>query len=272
MKAFFAAIAAILPVAMLAQHQGDAGAAPPPTNQQEIKLPPPEPFPQYDKRGWPRPVMDDAKHSFTLFERLEYVPSGGGGEFAWDFLRWQGGDYRRIWFKSEGEQSFLGDGEGGGDIEIHYGRLVRPFVDFLTGIRFEGQWGERSRGRVSIGAGYQTLAPYVVESELFAYLSQSGQFSFSGTFSRDFYLSQRMILQPRLETNLALNEDRRFGSAAGLQDVDLSLRLRFELRRELAPYIGISGRWLFGGTASAANGRGEDTNRFRFMAGLRMWF
>lgn len=257
-------------------HQGH-GATPPAQRQQQQQgqiptFPPPEPFPNYDKRGWPKPVMDEVKYSFTLFERLEYLPSGRGGEFAWDVISWHGGDYRRIWVKSEGEQSFLGEGEGGGDIEIHSGRLIKPFVDFLVGARLEGRWGGGSRGRVSIGAGFQALQSYVVESEAFAYISQSGQIYFNATAARDFYLSQRMVLQPRIETNLALNRDRHFGSEAGLQDLDLSLRLRFEVSREFAPYIGVSARWLFGGTASAARSRGEETNRFRFIAGLRFWF
>ena len=258
------------------QHQGHGGT--PSAQQQQQQqgqnptFPPPDPFPQYDKRGWPKPVMDDMKYSFTLFERLEYLPNGGGGELAWDVISWHGGDYRRIWVKSEGEQSFRGGREGSGDIEVHMGRLIKPFVDFLVGARFEGQWGGGSRGRVSVGAGFQALQPYVVESEAFVFLSQSGQIYFNATAARDFYLSQRMVLQPRIETNLALNRDRRFGSEAGLQDLDLSLRLRYEIRREFAPYIGVSGRWLFGGTASAARSRGDETSGLRFIFGLRFWF
>ena len=253
-------------------HQGHGGTTAPIQQGQNPTFQPAEPFPQYDKRGWPKPVMDDLKYSFTLFERLEYLPSGGGGELAWDVLSWHGGDYRRIWLKSEGEQSFLGDREGEGDVEIHMGRLIKPFVDLLTGVRLEGAWGDRTLGRVSVGAGFQTLQPYVVESEAFVFLSQSGQIYFNGTFSRDFYLTQRVVLQPRVETNFALNSDRRFGSEAGLQDFDLSLRVRYEIRRELAPYIGVSGRWLFGGTASAARSRGEEASRYRFIVGVRMWF
>lgn len=257
------------------QHQGHGGTPLAQQQQQQGQnptFPPPEPLPQYEKRGWPKPVMDDMKYSFTLFERLEYLPNGGGGELAWDAISWHGGDYRRIWVKSEGEQSFRGGREGSGDIEVHMGRLIKPFVDFLVGARFEGQWGGGSRGRVSVGAGFQALQPYVVESEAFVFLSQSGQIYFNATAARDFYLSQRMVLQPRIETNLALNRDRRFGSEAGLQDLDLSLRLRYEIRREFAPYIGVSGRWLFGGTASAARSRGDETSGLRFIFGLRFWF
>ncbi len=256
------------------QHQGHGD--PPPAGQTpkaiEFKLPPPEPLPPVNKQGWPKPVIDNETFSFTLFERLEYLPSGGGGAFAWDVTSWRGGDYRRVWFKTEGEHGFQSGGEGEGDLEIHYGRLIRPFYDFLTGLRFEGQWGGGTRGRVSIGAGLQGLAPYMFETEAFVFLSQSGQLYFNGTFTRDWYQTQRLILQPRVEVNAALNSDRRFGSGAGLNDLDLSLRLRYEIRREFAPYIGVSVRWLFGETAGLARGKGEDTSRLRFIAGLRMWF
>lgn len=235
-------------------------------------FPPPETLPIQDKRDWPAPVMDDMTYSFYLFERLEYLPSGGGGNAAWDFLGWTGGDYRRIWIKSEGEQSLLSGGEGEGDLEVHYGRLVRPFWDFLTGVRLDGRWGNGTRGRLSVGAGFQGLAPYVFETEAFVYLSQNGQFSFTGSASRDLYLTQRLAIQPRIEMNAALTPDRAFGIGSGLNDVDVSLRLRYEIRRQFAPYIGVSWRQQFGQTASFSRASGEDASRFRIVAGVRMWF
>lgn len=235
-------------------------------------FPPPETLPVQDKRDWPAPVMDDMTYSFNLFDRLEYLPSGGGGSVAWDFLGWTGGDYRRIWIKSEGEQSLLSGGEGEGDLEIHYGRLVRPFWDFLTGVRLDGRWGDGTRGRLSIGAGFQGLAPYVFETEAFVYLSQNGQFSFTGSAARDLYLTQRLAIQPRFEVNAALTPDRRFGMGSGLNDIDVSLRLRYEIRRQFAPYIGVSWRQQFGQTASFSRASGEDASRFRIVAGVRMWF
>ena len=255
------------------QHQGHDMT--PPAGQQPagtFKLPPPGTQPNLNKQGWPSPVMDSETYSFNLFERLEYLPSGGGGGLTWDFVGWRGGDYHRIWYKTEGDQGFQSDGSGEGDIEIHYGRLVAPFFDLLTGVRVEQQWGDRSRTRFSIGAGLQGLSPYIFDTEAFVFLSQNGRLSFNGNAARDLYLTQRFAVQPRIETNLSLQSDRDFGVGAGLNDLELGVRLRYEIRREFAPYVGVTWQQQFGETASLSRARGDDTSRFRIVLGVRLWF
>jgi copper resistance protein B len=213
------------------------------------------------------PVADEQRFSFLLFDRLEY----GGDGLHWDLLGWQGGDVHRWWFKSEGDQSTRARG-GEADVQFLRGRLISPFLDLQYGLRFEGQWGDGTRGRAFAVIGLQGLAPYRYEIEPALFISQEGDVSARFTATYDTVLTQRLILQPRLETNLALQRVERFGVGSGLNDLELALLLRYEIRREFAPYIGISWKNSFGDSARFLRREGLDPHRLQFLVGVRAWF
>jgi len=217
-------------------------------------------------REIPSPVADDEHFGFLLFDRLEYSPDG----LHWDILGWQGGDVHRWWFKSEGDQSIRGRG-GEADVQFLRGRLISPFLDLQYGLRFEGQWGDGTRGRAFAVIGLQGLAPYRYEIEPVLFISQEGDVSARFTATYDTVLTQRLILQPRLETNLALQRVERFGVGSGFNDLELALLLRYEIRREFAPYIGISWKNSFGDSARFLRREGLDPHRLQFLVGVRAW-
>lgn len=222
--------------------------------------------------GWPSPVNDSAFNSFLLFDLLEFQHAPNVETARWDVVGWYGGDTERVWFKSEGRYNgALRTGEM--DLQLLYGRLIFPFVDLQAGVRYEQQlsW-DNGLGRGFAVLGVQGLVPYGMELEAAIFLSQDGDLSTRVTLAQDFLLTQRLILQPRFELNAALQSATRYGVGAGLNDIEVGLRLRYEIVREFAPYVGVS--WLnsFGETATLRSAGGENRNVFQLVAGFRMWF
>jgi copper resistance protein B len=128
--------------------------------------------------------------------------------------------------------------------------------------------------RTSLAIGVLGLAPYRFEIAPTIYLTQDGDTLAKFSGSTDLLFTQRLILQPRLDANVAFSEVKRssFRVGKGLNDVELGVRLRYEIRRELAPYVGVSWKRSYGGTADLQRRAGEDTRETRVLVGLRMWF
>lgn len=225
-----------------------------------------------DRSGWPSPTADDATYTFMLFDLLEYQRVGSVNALRWDFLGWRGGDRNRFWLKSEGELNFESPLGGEADLQLLYGRLISPFFDLQLGVRFEQHYERDSKPRrVFAVIGLQGLAPGRFEVEPALFLSNKGKVSGRFTGSLDLYQTQRLILQPRLETEFAAQRDDEFGVERGLSDVELGVRLRYEIRREFAPYFGVSYRRSFGATRERVLREGGAPNEVQFSVGVRMW-
>lgn len=220
----------------------------------------------------PPPIHDDQSYSYTLFDLLEYRPNGSDSDVRWDIESWRGGDYRRFVVKTEGERSTIGD-DYDADLQLLSSRLVRPFTEIQYGVRLQGR---KFRGanvaRPQAVLGVEARVPYNYEIESALYLDPRGNVSADFTATKDLLLTQRLILQGRFETDLALQEVERFGLGSGVQSIDLGLRLRYEIRREFAPYIGISYGKSYGRTATYIRQSGGEPSQTRFVAGVRLWF
>ena len=223
----------------------------------------------------PPPIEDSMLHSFSLFELLEYrFNSSGPDMFVWDFVGWYGGDYNRLWIKTEGRQKLSGINKGEGDLQLLYGRLIAPFWDLQLGVRAKSNLGSglRDNTRTYAVIGLQGLAPGNFDVEPAIYISDRGEVSAELTVSADLYLTQRLILQPRFQGEVSLQGDDRFGTGEGVTDTDIGLRLRYEIRREIAPYIGISWLRSYGETARIARQEGETSDTVALVIGLRLWW
>lgn len=211
------------------------------------------------------------RHTFVLGDVLEVRAKGSDSEFRWDIEGWHGGDYNRIWFKSEGEQSATRP-ERNLDFQLLYGRFVRRYYDLQIGARAETRTfrgASVTRGQAVIGI--EGLVPYRYEIETALFISHQGDVSGRLTFTRDYLLTQRLILQGRFESNIAAQRVERFGVGRGLNDIEPGLRLRYEIHRQFAPYFGISwDRKLFG-TADFLRQEGGNPSQVRFVAGIRLW-
>ena len=223
----------------------------------------------------PPPIEDSMLHSFSLFELLEYrFNSSGPDMFVWDFVGWYGGDYNRLWVKTEGRQKLSGVNKGEGDLQLLYGRLIAPFWDLQLGVRAKSNLGSglRDNTRTYAVIGLQGLAPGNFDVEPAIYISDRGEVSAELTVSADLYLTQRLVLQPRFQGEVSVHGDDRFGTGSGVTETDIGLRLRYEIAREIAPYIGVSWLRSYGETARISRQEGETTESVALVVGLRLWW
>jgi len=217
-------------------------------------------------------VADNAIRTFVLFDQLEQRDVRGAHPVAWDIIGWVGGDFNRFWFKSSGAHATRG---GGADAEFEalYGRLVAPFWDLQIGARVDTRVDDGARRtRASALVALEGLAPYWFELEPSLSISDRGDIAAEFKATYDLFVTQRLIVQPRLDLRAAVQEVRSFGVGSGLNDAAIGLRLRYELRRKLAPYAGINWTRSFAGTADLARAAGERTSTAALLGGIRVWF
>jgi len=209
-----------------------------------------------------------ATYHQILFNLAEYQARRGHNGYRWSGEAWVGGDLDRLVIKSEGEGSFHGRLESG-DLQALYSRTIDPYWNLQAGVRQSVGFGpDRPYAVLSI----EGLAPYWLEVEGSFFLSSKGDLLGRAEVYYDQRLTQRLILQPRAELNFAAQDVRENRIGGGLSDVELGLRLRYEIRRELAPYVGISWERRVGGTARLARAAGEDAASSSLVAGIRFWF
>ena len=229
--------------------------------------PPPDHFPD--------PVPDDELRAFLLFEQLEYRLRDGGGEdeLGWEGQGWVGFDYDKLWVKLEGESVFEGPDAGESEVDVLYSRLVTPFWNVQAGVQYASEWESGDYDdRWSAAVALQGLAPGMFELDTSLYLSEDADLTAAIEGEYNLRLTQRLVLQPRVELGFAAQDvsERRLG--AGMTDANLDLRLRYELKRELAPYVGVRYRVLVGETGNRAEAAGLDDDAFFGFAGLRLAF
>ena len=218
-------------------------------------------------------MMDRVRRVFLLTEVLEVAPGVAGTPITLDGTGWIGGDYHRVFLNVDAEQPTRGGREVDLRGDVNYGRLVSPFWSALVGVRVESRRGEvgplRTRGLLHVGL--EGLAPGWFTLEPSLYVSPTGKVSGRVSGTTDFLLTQRLIVQPRAELNAVVQRVPEFLYAPGLTDAELSVRLRYEFRRDLAPYVGLSWFRRTGGSAGLARAAGESDRAMGLVAGLRVW-
>lgn len=202
-----------------------------------------------------------------VLDRFEYRAREGRDGFLWDGKAWYGGDLDRVWLESEGEGSF-GEGVEDADISLLYGRAISPWFDLQAGVRQDLAGPERTY----LDLGIQGLAPYLFEVEADLYLSTKGDLTAKAEVELDQRITQRLIVQPRAEIALAAQDVPELGIGAGVDTIEAGLRLRYEIAREFAPYVGIEQEWKLGGSADYARAASEDPSVTNFVVGVRFWF
>ena len=204
----------------------------------------------------------------ALLDQFEGRLGASGGAVRWDGQGWIGGDYDKLWIKSEGK--VRDDGRvADGDHELLYDRAVSTYFDLQAGLRSDL---DSLSTRNWAAFGVQGLAPLFFEVQATGFVSDNGHLAAKFQGSYDLLLTQRLILQPQLELNLYSRADPKRHDGAGLSDIDAGLRLRYEITRKLAPYAGITYSGQFGGTANFARQAGESPSDLRFVVGIHQWF
>lgn len=218
---------------------------------------------------WVMPMMGDQPFWMVLLDRFEYGDSNDGDSRLWDAQAWYGGDYNKLYFKTEGEGN-TGEALETAELQVLYDRLIAPFWSLQAGVRHDVRPSAADVSYATVGV--QGLAPQWFETDLAAYVSEDGDVSLRAEFEYDLLLTQRLVLQPRLEINASLDDVPELGLASGLNGTEAGLRLRYEIKREFAPYIGVRWERLHGDTRDLARAEGEPLSRTSFVIGLRAWF
>lgn len=216
--------------------------------------------------------MDDTRgFGKLIFDQLEWRDAGPAeARAAWDAQGWYGGDYNRLWVKTEGQYVPNGVAKGthDADVELLWNRVVSRWWNLQAGGRQDFGSG---RSRTWMSLGVQGLAPQWFETEAAVYVSDEGRTAARVKAQYDLLLTQRVVVQPFAEANLYGRSDQERGVGSGLSDLELSLRLRYEIRREFAPYLGVVWLRRFGGTARLAEAAGGTRSDLEITFGLRIW-
>jgi len=208
----------------------------------------------------------------TLFfqsDRFEYQSREGSPILLWDLQGWYGGDTDKLWLKSEGELDLDASRFEEAEVQALYSRAISPYFDLQAGIRHDLEPGPSTSYGV---LGIQGLVPYRFEVDAATFLSEDGDLTARIEAEYELLLTQRLILQPRAEIALSLQDVPQLGVGSGLGSLQLGARLRYEFDRQFAPYIGVAWTRDFGDTADFTRAEGGDPAALSFVAGVRIWY
>ena len=257
------------------QHGNNSYGAPPPTHSGSsaqlglIPLPAQRPA-QLDgiAENLPKPEMGDRElFGSVIVDRLEMASAQSDFFMTYDWQAWFGGDYNKAVVRLEGEidQGSFKNARN----ELLWGHALTPYWDSHLGIRYDSGLGA---GRTWGALGFQGYAPYRVYVEATGYVGEGGRTAFRLETEYDLLITQKLILQPRIEMNFYSRRDPSRLISSGLSNIEAGLRLRYELKREFAPYIGIEWASAFGSAADQIRAQGVKPEETRFIAGVHFWF
>ncbi len=212
--------------------------------------------------------MGGSSVSKFIIDRLEWQNQSGADGYLWDAQGWIGGDIDKFWWKTEGEGE-VGGGVESAEIQALWSHAIGPFFDFQAGARYDIR---PEPDRPSLVIGVQGLAPYMFEIDAAAFLSSKGDISATIEAEYDQRITQKLILQPRVEINFAAQDIPEYGLGSGLSSIEAGVRLRYQFSKQLAPYIGLDWERRTGATARFARADGEDPSKTRLVIGVRSWF
>ena len=211
-------------------------------------------------------VRDNALNYFVLFDQLEWERGAGDIGLGWDTKGWVGFDRERLWLRAEGQRA--GDRVTDAQTHLFYGRAISPWWSLLAGIRQDFRPGP---AQTWAAVGVRGLAPYWFDVEATAYFGASGRTHVRVETEYEFLLTNRLILQPNIEMEIYGKSDPEHFRDSGLATLDAGIRLRYQIRREFAPYVGVVWHNKYFGTADMARAAGERVGGARLALGVRFW-
>lgn len=203
-----------------------------------------------------------------LVDQLEHRWRDGENSVDWELRGWIGGDTHKFWVNARGSKPVEGGVEKA-EFQFLYSRMVSEFWDVQAGIRYDVRPQPQTTYAV---AGVKGIAPYYFDVTAQAFLSDEGNLSGRIEAEYDVLITQKLILQPLAEINLSAQRVRELDLGRGISNIELGLRLRYEVVKEFAPYVGVSWERKLGETANIARRHGEDPSDLAFLAGVRFWF
>jgi copper resistance protein B len=255
---WFCFVAALSLLSLLEARSSGAQTASPPLPTADGKHP-----------DWGPPVRDNQVLAHALFEQLEGRSIDSSQMLRWDAQGWMGTDMNRLWIKSEG----FSDGRemSDGDQEALYDRPIprMRYFDAQVGVRADLDSGPR---RAWAAVGVEGLAPWFFEFAPTLYIRDGGHIAGRVESSWELNITQRLVLEPQAELNFYSKDDESRKIGSGLADLDGGVRVRYEIRRKFAPYVGFAYSGGYNGTATYERQAGEAVNNRSFVFGLRTWY
>ncbi|KAA8699565.1 copper resistance protein B [Pseudomonas proteolytica] len=269
-------IATFAPVALVSaetkdhsQMQGMTPATPAASSQSRTPIPPltdADRAAVYNAPGG-HVVHDSGINSLFVIDQLEWQGSDDGRAVGWDAKGWMGGDIDRLWLRTEGERA-KGKTEKA-EVQALWGHAISPWWDVVAGMRQDFKPGDSQSWAAF---GLQGMALYNFEAEATLFVGEGGQTAARLEGDYDILLTNRLVLQPTAEANFYGKNDPGRGIGSGLAQTEVGVRLRYEIRREFAPYVGVTWNRAYGQTAEYARDEGEDRSEVRWVLGVRLWF
>ena len=212
-------------------------------------------------------LSDDPLLTYFKADKFELRDTNEGSAFVWEIDAWLGKDLNKLWVKSGGER-VSGETESN-EIDLLYSMGVSSFWDFQIGLRHEFKPDSSEN---SLGVGFMGVAPYLFEVDASLFVNDDDLFNARLDVEYEYMFSQRLVLIPNLEMNLYSDDDETRGIGSGLSNVELGLRLHYEIIREISPYIGINYEKNFGDSADFISDAGEEVSDTQVVAGVSFWF
>lgn len=212
-------------------------------------------------------AKDDPVLTMAKLDQFEVRDADESDPLVIEGQAWIGQDLKKLWLKAEFEYADSGTEEV--ELQALYSRAIAPFWDVQVGLREDFQPNPSRSWAV---LGIQGLAPYFFEVDAAVFLGESGRTALRLEAEYELLFTQRLILTPEMEINFFGQNDRATSTGSGLSEIELGLRLRYEIRREFAPYIGINWSRKYGNTADFSRLEGVNVSDTQFVAGVRAWF
>jgi copper resistance protein B len=217
-------------------------------------------------------MQDNAPVAMLLVDQLETLHGGNANGHSWEAEGWVGNDINKVWLRTEGERR-AGRLEDG-DVEALWNHAIAAYWSSQLGLRQDFGQGP---GRRWAAFGVQGLLPYWFELEATGYVSDSGRTAARFRANYDVLFTQQLVLQPELEVNLYGQSDPARRVRSGLSDAQLGLRLRYEITRQFAPYVGLVWTHRFAHAADLLPGAeagetGGSSFERQWTVGVRFWF
>lgn len=213
-------------------------------------------------------MADKISVTKILVDELELTTNKQGEGISWSGQITSGPDNDKLLLRSQGLKQSGERLDPESSTEAFWWHGQRPFWGTILGVRQDiGPGAHRW-----IGGGIEGLAPYWFDVQLTGYVGDDGRLAARLKASYDVLLTNRLILVPQLESNAYSKAapDRRLGG--GLSNLELGLRIRYEIHRKVAPYVGFVWERSFGETADFRRLAGENPTERRFVVGVRVWW
>jgi copper resistance protein B len=198
----------------------------------------------------------------------EYQFRSGKNGYRWEGEASYGGDIQRFKLKYEGEGQSRGSVEDA-EFQALYERAISPYWNINAGVRHDSK---PAPSRTYAVVGIEGLAPYWIDLAATLFISSKGNILLRAESHYDQYITQSLILQPRIEANLAAQNIPENNIGSGLSTLELGLRLRYDIDRQFAPYIGVEWDTKTGNTADYARIARLNPSSVNFVVGVRAWF